>query len=132
MKDFDLELALDKVEFVCTDGEFNPSIDISTISYLPDCVNGYRLVVVYKSDILHINGKAGFYYDDGKMNCGFCPGNLKMKSIKKEGWINIYNPFGKIYHRSTGGRIYDNEDDAKSNILNGERYSTTIKIEWEE
>jgi len=56
------------------------------------------------------------------------PTDLFMKPEKKEGWINIYNPFVDYHTAST--YIYQTFEDAyKSRASN---YISTIKIEWEE
>lgn len=71
----------------------------------------------------HSFNKDGKYYLNYKQNS---PNDLFFAPEKKEGWVNIYR--NKTNGESYCGKIYESEDDAKSqtDIL------TTIKIEWEE
>lgn len=66
----------------------------------------------------------GYVIGDGANNNG----DLFMKSEKKEGWINIYNPFENFHMASN--HIYQTFEDAYEN--RGSNYITTTKIEWEE
>jgi hypothetical protein len=49
--------------------------------------------------------------------------DLMMQSVKKEGWINIYN------NNESGSIIYDSKDDALKSAVS--ECVATIKIEWE-
>ena len=55
------------------------------------------------------------------------PLDLCFPTIKKEGWINIYQ-IGKIYQC---GNIHNTEEEAL-NYKSNQNYIKTIKIEWEE
>jgi len=46
--------------------------------------------------------------------------------IKREGWINIYK------HDRSSSYVYPNYDQAYHGRMRGSKYSTTIKIEWDE
>lgn len=57
--------------------------------------------------------------------------DLMMKSIKHEGWVNIYGISQSCIGYKTSRDIYPSESHARKNRSN-ENYITTIKIEWEE
>ena len=66
------------------------------------------------------------YYDNGQEDLGRASDkDLVMASIKKEGWINIYNT-------KEAGCIYDTKEEALENTNTGLKLKATIKIEWEE
>lgn len=51
------------------------------------------------------------------------------KTVKKEGWVNLYKGFDGKYP-VTGSTIFDTEDDAINQ--RSARFIATVKMEWEE
>lgn len=54
--------------------------------------------------------------------------DLFFAPIKKEGWVNLF----KINSTITAGEVYNTKGEAKSAVIGGSIYISTIKVEWEE
>lgn len=88
--------------------------------------NNYPIIALVKNDDIKEEmcnsytkeGRRYTYRDDD-------PEDLFMISIKKEGWINIYNT-------KEVGFIYNSKEEAIKNVNRSLKLKTTIKIEWEE
>ena len=70
-------------------------------------------------------------YTKNGINIEVCesPFDLFFAPEKKSGWINLYKINSII---STGLRVYDTKEEAKSAAGDKSYYLSTIKIEWEE
>ena len=55
---------------------------------------------------------------------------MATKTVKKEGWVNLYQPHYKTLTAKTSD-VYSKESDAKK-LIAGDGYIATIKIEWEQ
>ena len=62
------------------------------------------------------------------------PNDLVFVSIKREGWVNVFDNFPKENHDYYCDKIYKTKEDAEKDAkkYNIDNYVTTIKIEWEE
>lgn len=120
MKQFDIELA--KAGYpVCTrDGR-----PVRILCFDRKSVDGYSILALvdegnYESFIVYTSrGKFSNHEKDDD------PYDLFVASVKKEGWINIYD------NGSTSKAIYPCKKDALD-CHDPVGYITTIKIEWEE
>ena len=60
--------------------------------------------------------------------------DLFFASIKREGWVNVFDNFPKENHDYYCDNIYKTKEDAEKDAkkYNIDNYVTTTKIEWEE
>lgn len=62
------------------------------------------------------------------------PDDLFFDTIKREGWVNVFDNFPKENHDYYCDKIYKIKEDAEKDAkkYNIDNYVTTTKIEWEE
>lgn len=120
MKQFDIELAKAGHRVCTRDGR-----PVRILCFDRKSVDGYSILALvdegnYESFIVYTSrGKFSEYKK------GNDPYDLFVASVKKEGWINIYE------NGSTSKAIYPCKEDALD-CHDPVGYITTIKIEWEE
>lgn len=103
-----------KVRILCTD---RAKSDFSIVALAMNN-DGYESVDTYRE-----NGKYHHYSPKKSDN------DLFFATIKKEGWMNLYNRgFGLV----KGSAVYETEEEAKKIAAEVEDHITTIKVEWEE
>ena len=54
------------------------------------------------------------------------------KTVKKEGWVNVYTPDVGYTQVARTSHVYETEREARSSIVPLGIYIATVKIEWEE
>lgn len=123
MKPFDLELAKAKRPVCTRDGRDARIICFDRI------YSRYPIVALVfdgiKEQALNYT-LDGFNEVDGKKD-------LMMKSVKQEGWINIYrDPDTTLPSPYQGYAVYFSEDEARKNVNPNLVHVATVKIEWEE
>lgn len=72
------------------------------------------------------------YWENGIETQGYTdnPNDLFFKSVKKIGWINIYNFPNSSYN--TGTNIYSDKESAEKLAIKGDSYIGAIQIEFED
>ena len=103
-----------KARIICFDRKSE-----SPITVLVTEINGIEAVYSYPT-----NGRW-----DSPENSNGC--DLMMLPEKKEGWVNVYDADTTFYF--VEGMVYNTKEEAIKHINpDNERYTTTVKIEWEE
>jgi hypothetical protein len=80
--------------------------------------DGYEVMRTYRA--------GGAYYVDR-----LCDYDLVNVPLKKEGWVNIYQPwqYGPV---ANCWSVWPSKETAKANVGDAANYIATVKIEWEE
>lgn len=120
MKPFDLQKALAGEPVVTRDGKPVTQITKFDANERRYCV---AAVIDCEIETFSIDGK--FRIEDISQYDLF----MATKTVKKEGWVNLYKGFDGKYP-VTGSTIFDTKDDAINQ--RSASFITTVKIEWEE
>lgn len=121
MKPFDLERALAGDPVVTRDGR-----EVTQLTHFNVVDTTDPLVGVINGCLKSWKLKGTYFSEDGS------PADLFMKSIRREGWINIYPKSGHSHYSVAvvGGDVYATKEIAQS--FSGTNCIGCVRVEWEE